>query len=164
MNKGRVVVEAAVVFERDLPAPPERAWAFLTEPSRLSGWYGDAVIEAREGGKIELMDGHIRGVITGWRPHQFLAHTWNVFQPGESFSAWPVTYLEFALAGNGATTRLTLTHRPIPARMQPQTMMGWHTFLDMLATAIRGEEVKPRGHYMQKNAALYDVDLGNLRR
>ena len=162
--KGRVMEEAAVVFERDLAAPPDRAWAFLTEPSLLSGWYGEAVIEPREGGRIELMGGHIRGVITGWRPRQFLAHTWNVFQPGETVSGWPVTYLEFALEPVVATTRLTLTHRPVPTRMQPQTMMGWHTFLDMLETGARGEEVQARGHYMQKNAAVYGVDLNNLQK
>jgi uncharacterized protein YndB with AHSA1/START domain len=164
MNKGRVMEEAAIVFERELAAAPDRAWGFLTEPSLLSGWYGEAVIEPREGGKIELMGGHIRGVITGWRPQQFLAYTWNVFQPGEAFSQWPVTYLEFALEPVGATTRLTLTHRPIPPRMQPQTMMGWHTFLDMLETGARGEAVQARGHTMQKNAALYGVDLNNLQK
>jgi uncharacterized protein YndB with AHSA1/START domain len=164
MTKGRMVEEAAIVFERDLPASPDRAWAFLTEPSRLAGWYGDAQIEPREGGKIEMMSGHIRDVITGWRPHQLLAHTWNVFQPGETVSQWPVSYLEFVLEQHGTTTRLTLTHRPIPARMQPQTMMGWHTFLDMLETGARGEQVLARDHYMQKNAELYGVDLNNLQR
>jgi len=164
MNKGRVVEEAAIMFERDLPASPEKAWVFLTEPSRLAGWYGEALIEPREGGKIEMMSGHIRGVITGWRPHQFLAHTWNVFQPGETISAWPVSYLEFMLEGHGTATHLTLIHRPIPARMQPQTMMGWHTFLDMLEAGVRREEVQARDHYMQKNAALYGVDLNNLKR
>ena len=164
MNNGRVMEEAAIVFERDLPAPLDRAWAFLTEPSLLSGWYGEAVIEPREGGRIELMGGHIRGVITAWRPRQFLAYTWNVFQPGETVSAYPVTYLEFGLTAAGAATRLTLTHRPIPTRMQPQTMMGWHTFLDMLETGARGEAVQARGHYMQKNAALYGVDLNNLQK
>ena len=163
MNMGRMVEEAAVVFERDLPASPEKAWAFLTETARLAGWYGDAAIEPREGGKIEFMGGHIRGVITGWRPYEFLAHTWNVFQPGETVSAWPVTYLEFALVPLGVTTRLTLTHRPIPARVQPQTMMGWHTFLDMLEAGVHCEEVQARDHYMQKNAALYGVDLNNLQ-
>jgi len=162
MNKGHVMEEAAIVFERDLPAPPDRAWAFLTEPSLLSGWYGEALMEPKEGGRVELMGGHIRGVITGWRPQQFLAYTWNVFQPGEAVSGWPVTYLEFALAPAGAATRLILTHRPIPARMQPQTMMGWHTFLDMLGASARGETIQARGHYMQRNAALYGVDLNNL--
>lgn len=43
-------------------------------------------------------------------------------------------------------------------------MMGWHTFLDMLETSARSEEVKPRHHYMQKNATLYGVDLNNLQK
>ncbi|HEY2837168.1 MAG TPA: SRPBCC domain-containing protein [Rhizomicrobium sp.] len=164
MNKGHVVEEAAVRFERVLPASVEKAWSFLTETQRLTEWYGEGVIEPREGGKVELMGGHIRGVVTGWRPGQFLAYTWNVFSPGETVSRWPVSYLEFLLAADGTNTKLILTHRPIPKAVQPQTMMGWHTFLDMLATATRGEPVGPMNATMQKNAALYSVDLDNLKR
>ena len=164
MSKGEVIAEAAVRFGRLLPASPEKAWAYLTEPGRVGEWYGDGVIEAREGGKVELMGGHIRGVVTGWRPNQFFAHTWNVFSPGETVSAWPVSYLEFLLAPEGVQTRLILTHRPIMPLMQPQTMMGWHTFLDMLETAIRGQPVGSRGSHMQRNAGLYGVDLNNLQR
>lgn len=164
MSKGQVIAEAAVQFERLLPASPEKAWAYLTQPARIAEWYGEGVIEPREGGRVELMGGHIRGVVTGWRPEQFFAHTWNVFSPGESVSAWPVSYLEFALAPESTQTKLVLTHRPIMARMQPQTMMGWHSFLDMLETGIKGGGISPRGHYMQKNAPLYGVDLDNLQR
>jgi hypothetical protein len=57
-----------------------------------------------------------------------------------------------------------LMHRPILKPFQPQTMMGWQTYLDMLETAVRGQPVSPRGVYMQKNAALYGVDLNNLKR
>ena len=110
------------------------------------------------------MNGHIRGVVTGWRPGGFFAHTWNVFSPGETVSGWPVSYLEFALAADGQNTKLTLTHRPIFKAVQAQTMMGWQTYLDMLETAIRGQTVGSRDVYMQKNAALYGVDLNNLKR
>lgn len=164
MNNGNVIAEAAVQFERVLPAPLQKVWASLTEPARLAEWYGEGTIEHGEGGKVEFMGGHIRGVVTGWRPNQFFAHTWNVFAPGETISNWPVSYLEFALSPEGSQTKLTLTHRPIMPRMQPQTMMGWHTFLDMLEAGIKGEVVGPRGQYMQKNAALYGVDLNNLQR
>ncbi len=163
MSKGRVIEEAAILFERDLPAPPDKAWAFLTEPARIAEWYGQGVIEPREGGKVELMGGHIRGVVTGWRPGEFFAHTWNVFAPGETQSKWPVTYLEFVLKPDGPNSKLTLTHRPIPGPVQPQTAMGWHTYLDMLDRAMRGERVGPRDSYFQKNATLYGVDLNNLK-
>jgi uncharacterized protein YndB with AHSA1/START domain len=164
MNKGYVVEEAAIMFERTLPAAPEKSWAFLTQTARLTEWYGDGVIEPREGGKVSLMGGHIRGVVTGWRPDQFLAYTWNVFDLGASVSGWPVSYLEFALEADGPNTKLTLTHRPVPKAMQPQTMMGWHTFLDMMEDGVRGTAVDSRDTYMQKNAAAYGVDLNNLKR
>lgn len=164
MNKGHVIEEGAVVFERILPASPEKSWTFLTETARLTEWYGEGTIEPREGGKVSFMNGHIRGVVTGWQPGKFFAHTWNVFSPGETASAWPVSYLEFALAAEGENTKLTLTHRPIFKAVQPQTMMGWHTFLDMLDTGLRGAAVGPRDGYMQKNAAVYGVDLNNLKR
>jgi len=164
MNKGHVVEESAVIFERILPASPEKCWAFLTETARLTEWYGEGAIEPREGGKVNFMNGHIRGVVTGWRPGEFFAHTWNVFSPGETVSNWPVSYLEFTLAADGQNTKLTLTHRPIFKAVQAQTMMGWQTYLDMLETAMRGQTVGPRDVYMQKNAALYGVDLNNLKR
>lgn len=164
MNRGHVVEEAAIIFERILPASPERAWSFLTETGRLTEWYGQGVIDPREGGKVELMGGHIRGVVTGWRPGKFLAYTWNVFSPGETVSAWPVSYLEFALAPEGQGTKLTLTHRPIIKAVQPQTLMGWHTYLDLLDAGVRGEAVPARDARMQANAALYGVDFNNLKR
>ena len=164
MNKGHVVEEGAVVFERILPASPEKCWTFLTETARLTEWYGEGTIEPREGGKVNFMNGHIRGVVTGWQPGKFFAHTWNVFAPGETASGWPVSYLEFALAAEGENTKLTLTHRPIFKAVQLQTMMGWHTFLDMLDAGLRGAAVGLRDTYMQKNAVLYGVDLNNLKR
>ena len=159
-----MIAEAAVRFERALPAPMEKIWHYLTEPSRLAEWHGEGVIEPREGGAVTLMGGPMRGVVTGWQPHKLFAHTWNVLQPGEKVSAWPVSYLEYALTADSAGTRLVLTHRPIPQAMQNQTMMGWHTFLDMLAEGLDGKSVSPRGMHMQKNAALYGVDLNNLKR
>ena len=152
--KGEIVSESAVRFVRTLDAPAEKIWAFLTDSALLPEWYGDGVIEPREGGRVSLMGGHIRGVVTGWRPEKFLAYTWNVLQPGESESNWPVSYLEFALDG----ARLTLTHRPIPAAMQNQTMMGWHTMLDLIQAGLRGEYPK-RADLFSKNAGLYGVDM-----
>ena len=105
-------------------------------------------------GKVSLMGGHIRGVVTGWRPQKILGYTWNVFSPGESESRWPVSYLEFILDGS----RLTLIHRPIPQAMQNQTMMGWHTMLELIEAGLRDEFPK-RADLFPKNAALYGVDM-----
>jgi len=156
--KGEIIPESAVRFVRDFDAPPEKIWSFLTQNDRLPEWYGEGAIEPREGGRVSLMGGHIRGVVTGWRPPEFLAYTWNVFSPGEEASRFPISYLEFSLDGS----RLTLTHRPIPAAMQNQTMMGWHTMLDLIAAGLRGEYPK-RADLFAKNAALYGVDMTKLK-
>lgn len=156
--KGEVIPEQAVRFVRRFDAPPEKLWAFLTEPSRLPEWFGDGTIEPREGGAVSLMGGHIRGVVTGWRPQKFLGYTWNVLSPGETFSQWPVSYLEFHLDG----ADLTLLHRPIPETMQKQTAMGWHTMLDLIAAGLRGEFPR-RADLLSTNAALYGVDTSQLK-
>jgi len=162
MSKGEILAESAVRFVRILPGPVERAWAFLTEPTRLTEWYGEGSIEPREGGSVSLMGGHIRGVVTGWQPNKFLGYTWNVLAPGETVSQWPVSYLEFMLAPEEKTVRLTLVHRPIPQTMQPQTMMGWHTMLDLIEAGLNGEFPK-RADLFPTNAALYGVDINQLK-
>ena len=156
--KGEVIAESAVRFVRQFDAPAAKIWAFLTDSALLPEWYGAGTIEPREGGAVSLMGGHIHGVVTGWRPEKFLGYTWNVFQPGEKLSAWPVSYLEFTLDGS----RLTLIHRPVPTAMQSQTMMGWHTMLDMIAHALKGE-FPPRTEVMPRNAEIYGVDLKALK-
>jgi uncharacterized protein YndB with AHSA1/START domain len=163
MSKGEIIPESAVRFVRAFDAPAGRVWQFLTDSALLPEWYGDGAIEPREGGAVTLMAGHIRGVVTGWRPEKFLAYTWSVFQPGEDVSAWPISYVELALEAEGAGTKLTLTHRPIPQAMHSLTMIGWHTMLDLIAAGLNGD-FPPRTDMMPRSAALYGVDLNALKR
>jgi uncharacterized protein YndB with AHSA1/START domain len=156
--KGEIVPESAVRFVRNFDSSAEKIWSFLTESARLPEWYGEGVIEPREGGKVSLMGGHIRGFVTGWRPQKFLGYTWNVFAPGETISKWPISYLEFNQEGS----RLTLIHRPIPHDMQNQTRMGWHVMLDLIAAGLKGEYPK-RADLFPKSAALYGVDMDKLK-
>jgi hypothetical protein len=92
------------------------------------------------------------------------AHTWNVFGPGETVSAYPESYLTLELAAEEAEVALTLVHLPVLDRFEPQNAMGWATFLDILDDTVNGRNVGPRRRYMERNAALYGVDLGNLAR
>jgi uncharacterized protein YndB with AHSA1/START domain len=163
-SKARILPEAAVVFERILPGPIERVWDFLTKAELLPQWYGeDGRIEAREGGAVSLMGGHIRGTVTQCRPPHLLAYTWNVFNPAQSVSDYPESYLTFTLEQVDNAVKLTLTHRPIPEKMQPQTSMGWHTMLDLIEAGLHGETPK-REDLFPKNAALYGVDIKNLKK
>ena len=153
-----------VRFERLLPGPIARVWDFITDPKRLPDWYGDGTIEPRAGGAVTLMGGHVRGIVTQWDPPRRLAYTWNVFGPGDATSPYPESYLTLELAPRGDDVLLTLTHLPVLERFEKQNAMGWHTFLDMLGAAIRGEPPEPRASYMQRNAARYGVDLSKLAR
>lgn len=155
----------AVRFARRLPGPAARVWEHLTSPGKLPGWYGEAsVIEPREGGAVSLNGGHIRGVVTQWKPGRRLAHTWNVFGPGEAESPYPESYLTIELAEESAGVALTLFHLPVLERFEPQNAMGWATFLDILEDTVAGRANEPRRAYMERNAALYGVDLANLTR
>jgi uncharacterized protein YndB with AHSA1/START domain len=162
---GQVLRVPAVRFERLLPGTVEQVWAHLTDGGKLKAWYGeDGTIEPREGGAVRFSGGHIRGVVTQWKPHRRLAYTWNVFSPGEDTSPYPESYLTLELAPRGDAVLLTLTHLPVLERFEAQNAMGWHTFLDMLGAVIAGREPEPRPAYMKRNAALYGVDLQNLAR
>jgi uncharacterized protein YndB with AHSA1/START domain len=162
---GQVLRVPAVRFERVLPGSAEQVWSYLTDCGKLAAWYGeDGLIEPREGGAVRLSGGHIRGVVTQWKPHRKLAYTWNVFSPGEDESPYPESYLTQELEPRGDEVLLTLTHLPILERFEGQNAMGWHTYLDMLGAAIAGQPLESRRAYMQRNAALYGVDLANLAR
>jgi len=161
--KAKIISEAAVVLERTLPGPIERVWDFLTRTELLPQWYGEGQIELREGGKVSLMGGHIRGTVTQCRPPHLLAYTWNVFKPNQTISDYPESYLTFTLEAAGEAVKLTLTHRPTPQDMQPQTSMGWHTMFDLIEAGVKGQNPK-REELFPKNAALYGVNINNLKK
>ena len=164
-ERGEFLKVSAVRFVRRLPGRAEKIWPHLTQPSKLAGWYGEAsTIEPREGGKVSLMGGHILGVVTQWRPPTKVIHTWNVFAPGEAASPYPESYLSLELEPEGEDVRLTLQHLPVLERFATQNAMGWATFLDIVEDTACGRTVQSRAVYMQKNAALYGVDLEALQR
>ena len=53
------------------------------------------------------------------------------------------------------------TELPVLEQFVRLNAMGWHTFLDMVAAAVRGGPVEGRDTYMKTNARRYNVDLAN---
>jgi uncharacterized protein YndB with AHSA1/START domain len=157
-DEGRLVPENAVYFERLLTAPIERVWEHLTSSEHLPGWLGPGTIEPRAGGLVDILEGHIRGVVTRWKPPHLLTYTWNVFSPGETESRFPESYLTWELKPHDSEVQLTLTHRPMLHGFESQTMMGWHTFLEMLTARLRGETPEPRETIMERNRLRYGVE------
>lgn len=167
-QKGRVSKVPCLTFRRLLPGPIEKVWSHLTDTRLLPGWFGaESSIEPRQGGTVRLMGGHIRGIVTQWQPPRKLIYTWNVFDAGDgpdAVSAYPESYPTFELEPHGTDVQLTFMHLPVLDRFVPQSAMGWHTMLDMLDAALNGLPVDEKGVHMQRNAALYGVDLSGLQR
>jgi uncharacterized protein YndB with AHSA1/START domain len=156
-ENGQVVDETAVRFERVLPGSIERVWNHLTDGEHLAGWLIPGTIEPRSGGEVNLANGHIRGVVTQWKPPRQVIYTWNVFSPGEVESRYPESYVMWELKPQDDAVLLTLTHRPMLNEFTAQTMMGWHTFLEMLAAILNGEQPEPRETIMERNRIRYGV-------
>lgn len=167
-GKGEVSAIKCLTFTRLLPGPVAKVWDHLTETSLLPSWFGeDSHIEPHVGGTVRLMGGHIRGVVTQWQPPTKLIYTWNVFEPGEpedAVSEYPESYPSFELVSRGDEVLLTFQHLPIMDRMVPQSALGWHTMIDILHAALRGDGVPDSSQLMKENAGIYDVDLENLKR
>lgn len=165
-TNGKVSEISCVTFTRLLPGPLESVWAYLTDCRKLPVWFGeDGLIEPRAGGKVSLMGSHIRGVVTQWQPQHKLTYTWNVFEPddpADAVSDYPESYPSFELEAKGDKVLLTFTHMPVPERFVPQTLMGWHTMIDLIEAALKGEAVASRAEIMAENAKRYDVDMNNL--
>ncbi|HYZ17793.1 MAG TPA: SRPBCC family protein, partial [Candidatus Acidoferrum sp.] len=129
---GTIVDATAVRFERLLPGPIERVWAYLTESKRLATWLGSGTIELRPGGEVrfELID-HPRelgNVVRCERP-ALLSYTWS----GESL-------VTFGLAARGGWVLLTLTHEHLPTEDLTSIAAGWHALLEGLAAQLNGDE------------------------
>ena len=154
----------AARFERVLPGPIERVWEHLTDTTKLKGWFGEGTIEPRVGGAVTLLGGHIRGVVTQWKPPRRLSYTWNVFGPEDRESPYPESFLTIELAPRDGAVLLTLMHLPVLERFEKQNLMGWHTFLDMVEAALEGKPDEPRDAFMKRNAERYGIDLANLAR
>jgi uncharacterized protein YndB with AHSA1/START domain len=157
-DDGQLIKETTVRFDRTFPGTIERVWKHLTAGEHLAVWLGAGTIEPRVGGAVNIFDGHIRGVVTQWKSPHLLAYTWNVFMPGETESRFPESYLTWELKPSGDDVLLTLTHRPMLDGFEAQTMMGWHTFLEMLSARLRGEQPEPRETIMERNRLRYGVE------
>jgi uncharacterized protein YndB with AHSA1/START domain len=158
---GIVTAADAVRFERLLPGPIERVWAFLTESDKRATWLAAGPMELRVGGGVELRfrnsdlsptsevvpekyrhyeEGGRVGFsaqVTQCEPPRLLSHTWA----GDPGAESEVTY---ELTQRGDKVLLVLTHRRLGGRaMMLSVSGGWHTHLDILAARLREDVPAP---------------------
>jgi uncharacterized protein YndB with AHSA1/START domain len=148
MPAGQLLDAHTVRFERDFPCPIETAWDYLTQPGRLSTWLAEGIVETRVGGRVELTfdveevpertpgGDVVRGVVSLCVPRRVLAYTWTSPNDGSSDETEPVSAVTFELEPQNGNTKLTLTHRHLPAEALARCAAGWHTHLEVLASRI----------------------------
>lgn len=156
---GELIAPGAVRFERLLPGPMERVWAFLTEPAKRAQWLCGGAMELRVGGHVELAFEHanLSPFEDDLPPEKYSDMPARVSYEGEVIECDPprlLTFLwkdtdadsvvSFALAEVGERVLLTLTHE----RLDKYEHLigacgGWHTHLDILAEVMAGLQPQP---------------------
>ncbi len=159
MSEYGVVLEPTTVrFERVLPGPIERVWAFLTESEKRGRWLASGPMDLKEGGQVDLRFRHadlsptkeptperfkhmedgdsLSGRITRCDPPRLLSYTWGA-KPDSS-------EVTFELTPREGEVLLVLTH----SRLRDRKAMvgvagGWHTHLAILADNLQGLEPRP---------------------
>lgn len=154
---GAVTAPDTVRFERLLPGPVERVWAYLTEPDKRRQWFAGGEMELKPGGAVNLLfrhseftdepapekyaDMNAKGFPSQHRivdidPPRMLAMTW----PGEDGRESEVV---FELFPEGDKVLLVLTHTRLVDRGDMANFSsGWHAHLGVLATVLEGGRVK----------------------
>lgn len=161
-----VITEAGTVrFERLLPGPIERVWAYLTESDKRARWLAHGDMDLKPGGEMEYVwrnwelagpdevapekwnkEFRMKGHIIKVEPPRLLVHTWD-----EDSSSAEVS---FELTEVGDKVRLVLTNRRLPNRGELVGVSGgWHTHLDVLQEVLEG---RPRTGFWDKAVRLTD--------
>ncbi len=172
---GVVTAARTIRFQRLLPGPIERVWAYLTESDKRGRWLATGEMDLRVGGRVELHYNHAelatqverppekyrrlengfsqRGRITRCEPPRLLSFTWD------EDAATP-SEVTFELSPRDDQVLLVLTHRRIAARSSMISLGGgWHVHLALLAADLAGSAPPPFWSTHARLEAEYDQRL-----
>jgi len=153
---GQVIEPGAIRFERVLPGPIERVWAYLTESDKRAKWLASGEMEQRVGGSVDFKFVHsslsrnkapiperfqnfeegqvTRHSVTRYEPPRLLGLTWGSGKDGPS-------EVTFELTPQGNDVLLVLTHRRLRDRKAMLAVgPGWHAHLAVLSEHLGGRE------------------------
>ena len=150
-DRGTIVNGDTVRFERLLPGPIERVWAYLTEGPLLATWLAeDGAIPSRPGEKFVLKMGGgddmperegyeaaMYGTVLKYDPPHVLEYTWGIKAPDGSMLDSTV---RFELHARAEGVQLVLSHWRVLPGFEARTLAGWHSLLDALRARLTGTE------------------------
>jgi uncharacterized protein YndB with AHSA1/START domain len=150
---GVLTEPATLAFQRLLPAPVDRVWAFVTDGDLRRRWLAAGDMTLQVGAPFELVwrndeltdppgarpegfaiEHRMRSRITELDPPRRIAFTW--MESGE---------VTIELTPRGDKTLLTLTHRGgVSDRVTLLCVSaGWHAHLDLLGVRLGGNSAEP---------------------
>ncbi|MBC7987087.1 MAG: SRPBCC family protein [Sphingomonadaceae bacterium] len=150
-DPGALLESGAIRFERLLPGPIERVWAYLVDPDKRATWFCGGTEPSRAGETLTFFFDHkamsgepyperfanmedgvsIDAEVTAFEPPRLLAWEWE----GER------TRVE--LAEEGDKVRLVLTEGPLAAREKKiGNAAGWQAHLGVLEDRLAGRPLR----------------------
>lgn len=142
--------DGRVVHEVVIQAPRSEAYAFFTDPARLTAWIGiSAVLDPVEDGvfRFEIEPGeHCEGRYVEALPDERVVFTWGWTSP-----AWNLppgtsrVEVDLSDAGDGSApaTLVRLVHHHLPGELRALHDEGWTAFLARLCAVAAGDGVTP---------------------
>ena len=167
MNPIATLIQPSTLrFERLLPGPIERVWAYLVESDKRARWLAGGEFELRVGGKIELVfendklseesrdfgTKRFAGRITRLEPLRLLAHSWD----------WDGKDSEvvYELAPRGKDVLLTIQHRlPADGGVNRGVAGGWATHVGILADLLEGKKPRPFWSTHEREVKAFEATL-----
>ena len=158
---GELLDANTVRFERLLPGPIERVWAYLTESDKRAQWLCGGDIEMAAGGHVDMHFHNLSisarseddmprpdkyedqpeqisftGSVTQCEPMRLIEHTWE-FDDENSL-------MRYELTEEGDKVRLVLTHTRLDTSdIVLSVSGGWHTHLNILEDVLAGGALRP---------------------
>jgi uncharacterized protein YndB with AHSA1/START domain len=173
---GKAINKSSIQFERLLPGPIERVWAYLTEPEKRAEWFAGGVTELKPGGRAEFIFNHSELTTPDDKPpEKFEKFTGEMRFEGKVVQVDPprllvwqgadgrgdYTVTKFELAPKGDKVLLTLSEsRLTPREKLIGNAVGWHTHLEVLEAKLAGEEPPPFWATHSRLTGEYEQRLG----
>ena len=171
---GTVTAPNTIRFERTLPGPISRVWAYLTESDKRAKWLASGDMDLRVGGETTLtwlhtnMDtapsvapekyknGHsMKATITRCDPPFVLGYTWGS-------RADAMSEVVFELSQQGNDVLLVMTHHRLPNQNDLLGVSGgWHAHLDVLVEHLNGRQAPGFWETAAALGEVYKQRVGN---
>ena len=137
---------ATLTFRRMYRHSSVHVWEAIATPEGLRAWLmcTHAVVDGREGGRLELVSGpagyRSTGKILVGEPPRVLEYEWNV-APVPEMPHGERAIFRYELTPEGDSTHVLVTYRRITKQTARGFLPGLHAFLDRLEAQLDGRDL-----------------------